>query len=217
MPARIVGVLLFLPVPAVLFLFTRAPFGILPSLGAGILLMLTHRLYARPWALARARARCLWCGADVAAGAAAAQELTLEDPLGRVGWVACRDAHARSSRAVLAWAQRRGGLLKLGILGTLLLFLAWALAAGLGWLGRDAFDDAVAFFRLGIAVTVQPFGWLSTGTEPTEPAEVIRTPFPVHLSALVGLRSVVWLFRLIGLLWLAQGTLHVVQRRGDFA
>ena len=69
MATRLTGVLLFLPVPLVLFLFTRAPLGILPSLGIGIALVLTHRLYARPWALARAHRRCLWCGADIAAWA----------------------------------------------------------------------------------------------------------------------------------------------------
>ena len=85
MPARLAGLLLFLPVPLVLFLFTRAPLGVLPSLAAGVLLVLTHRLYARPWALARARARCLWCGADVSPGTSSVPELVVEDPLGRAG------------------------------------------------------------------------------------------------------------------------------------
>jgi hypothetical protein len=210
-PNRLAGVLLFLPVPLVLFLFTRAPLGILASLGVGIALMLTHRLYARPWALSRARQRCLWCGADVA-GATPGPELVIEDPLGRSGWRACRDAHVRAVRALLAWAQRRGGFLKLGILGTLGVFLAWGLAAGLGWLSRAAFNDAVAIFHLGIAVSVLPLGWLAVRSEPAEGAEVVRSPFPVHLSALVGLRVAVWLFRLIGLLWLAQGALHLAER-----
>ena len=125
-----------------------------------------------------------------------------------------RDAHGRSVRAVLQWADRRSGLLKLGILGTLAAFLAWSLAVGLGWLGRHGFDDAVAFFRLGIAFSVLPLAWLAPGIAPAEPAEVVRSPFPVHLSALIGLRVVLWLFRLIGLLWLIQGSLHVAERMG---
>jgi len=54
MPDRLLGILLFLPVPVVLVLFTRAPLGVGISLALGVGLMLTHRLYARPFALARA-------------------------------------------------------------------------------------------------------------------------------------------------------------------
>lgn len=212
MPKRLVGVLLFLPVPLVLFLFTRAPLGILPSLATGVALMLTHRLYARPWALSRAMTRCLWCGADIATEAASAPTLVLEDPLGRANWRACSEGHARSERAVLAWARSHAGFLQLGILGTLAVFLTWSLAAGLGWLSQNAFGDAVAFFRLAIAATVLALAWLAPRTEPEARAEAVRAPFPIHLSALVGLTSVLWLFRLVGLLWLAQAILHVAER-----
>lgn len=210
------GVLLFVPVPLVLFLFTRVPLGILPSLGIGVALVLTHRLYARPWALSRARQRCLWCGAGVEPTSPSAVELAIEDPWGRASWCACREAHARATRAVLAWAYRHRGWLKPGILGTLGVFLAWAVVAGLRRQDGTAFDDAVAFFRLGVALSVVPLGWLAAraASMPVDPA---RAPFPVHVPALVGLRSVLWLFRLVGLVWLAQGALHVAQRLGLLA
>lgn len=233
MPTRAIGVLLFLPVPLVLFLLTRAPLGILASLGIGILLMLTHRRYARPWALARADRRCLWCGADAApaapaaSGAAAtpgelaapaataaldASRLAADDPLGRVEWRACRAEHARCLVAVLRWVARRGKAISLGILGTLAAFLAWALASGVGWLGRSSFEDAVAFFRLGIAISVLPLGWLAVREADPAPESSLHSPFPLHVPALIGLRAVLWLFRLIGLVWLVQGSLHVARR-----
>jgi hypothetical protein len=207
-PNRLAGVLLFLPVPLVLFLFTRAPLGILPSLGVGVLLVLTHRLYARRWALSNASTRCLWCGADISPDAASTLALVVEDPLGRASWRACDEAHARSERAVLAWSQRHGLFLKVGILGTLVVFLAWALAAGLGWLNREAFGDAVTFFRLAIAVSVLTLATLAPRALLDGRADVVRSPFPVHLSALIGLGFVLWLFRLVGLLWLVQGILQ---------
>ena len=210
MPPRLAGVLLFLPVPLVLFLFTRAPLGILPSLGIGILLMLTHRFYARPWALARAQRRCLWCGADASATPAPAVELAIQDPMGRASWRACGDAHVLAVRAVLAWAARRQAFLKLGILGTLAVFLVWSIASAVRWPIPLAFDDAVAFFRLGIALTVLPLGWLDARTA-AEPAEPLRAPFPLHAPALIGLRSTLWLFRLVGLLWLVQASLHIAR------
>jgi hypothetical protein len=208
-------VLLFLPVPLVLILFTRAPLGILASLGIGILLMLTHRRYARPWALARAHERCLWCGADVAPEPPTldASRLVVADPLGRAEWCACRAGHASRLVAVLRWTAGHAKALSLGILGTLAAFLAWALACGVGWLARPAFEDAVAFFRLGIALSVLPLGWLATRTQ-AGPAETFRAPFPLHVPALIGLHAVLWLFRLIGLLWLVQGSLHVAGRTG---
>jgi hypothetical protein len=209
----VAGALLFLPVPLVLFLFTRAPLGVLASLGLGFVLMLTHRLYARPWALARSAGRCLWCGAKVETAPPLGAELAIEEPAGRTAWRACREEHARPVRAVLAWAAARRGFLNLGILGTLVVFLAWATASGLGWLGHMAFDDAVAFFRLGIALTVLPLGWLAVRALPA-PVEALRAPFPLHAPALIGLCAALWLFRLVGLLWLVQGLLHVARRTG---
>jgi hypothetical protein len=208
---RLAGVLLFLPVPLVLLLFTRTPLGILPSLGIGITLMLTHRYYARPWALVRAHRRCLWCAADVAATSLSAAELVLEDPLGRASWCACREAHARPVQAVLGWAALRRRFLTFGILGTLGVFLAWAAGSQLLAPSRLEDDDAVAFFRLGIAACVLPLGWFSARSDAAT-GEAPRSPFPLHVPALVGLRTVLWLFRYVGLLWLAQGSLHVAQR-----
>ena len=69
----------------------------------------------------------------------------------------------------------------------------------------------MAFFRLGIAACVLPLGWLSARSEAAS-GEAPRSPFPLHVPALVGLRTVLWLFRLVGMLWLAQGSLHVAQR-----
>jgi hypothetical protein len=204
---RIPGLILFLPVPIVLFLFTRQPLGALASLGAGVVLVLTHRLYARPFALARAPRRCLWCGGPVGADAAA---VVLEEPLGRTTWRACGGEHARRLGRALGWAAAHRRFLAAGILGTLALFLALALAAALvraPWLGSD---DAVAVLRLGVAVTVLPLGWLAAARGPAAPTA--RLPFPVHIQALIGTAWVLWLFRLVGLWWLAAGLWHVARR-----
>jgi len=79
---RLLGLLLFVPVPLVLWLFTRAPLGALPSLGLGILLVATHRLYARPFALARADRRCLWCAGAAVSGPA----FSVAEPFGVTTW-----------------------------------------------------------------------------------------------------------------------------------
>ena len=201
---RVAGVLLFLPVPVVLWLFTRQPLGPWASLALGVALMATHRLYARPFALAWADRRCLWCGG----GAGEGPRLDLEEPPGRTSWRACGDGHADRLARTLGWAAQRRLFLAVGILGTLAVFLAGAVAAGRpAWLQPG---DPVALFRLGVAVTVLPLGWLAPASPIPSRAE--RLPFPVHIQALVGTLWVLWLFRLVGLWWLGAGLLHVARR-----
>jgi hypothetical protein len=214
---RLAGLLLFLPVPVVLGLFTRQPLGPWASLGLGALLVLTHRLYARPFALARAGRRCLWCGGPAGEGPG----VVVDEPLGRTSWRACGPAHATVLLRTLGWAAGRSRLLALGILGTMALFLCGAVAAALGrptWLEPE---DPVALFRLGIALTVLPFGWLAPGSltrgarAPASDGRAPRhLPFPVHIQALLGTLWVVWLFRLVGLWWLVAALLHLSRRLG---
>ena len=69
----------------------------------------------------------------------------------------------------------------------------------------------MALFRLGVAVTVLPFGWLRGHARPGRGPSG-RLPFPVHIQALVGTVWVLWLFRLVGLWWLAAGLVHLLGR-----
>ncbi len=206
---RIAGILLFLPVPLVLWLFLARPLGTLPSLAAGVLLMATHRLYARPFALSRSTRRCLWCGRPVGEGPI----LVLEEPAGTTTWRCCAAPHETALRRLLGRAHRWRLFLRAGILGSLLLFLALAVAADRGWAGPLTVDDAAALFRLGVALTVLPLGWLAVPLGPRE-AGRLRPPFPVHIQALIGTWAVLWLFRLVGLWWLLLGTAHLLRRAG---
>jgi hypothetical protein len=204
---RLRGVLLFLPVPLVLFLFTQQPLGPRPSLGIGVAIMLTHRLYARPFALSRARSRCLWCGGSAGEGPG----VDLDEPLGSTSWRACGQSHADLVSRTLGWAGERSLVLRLGILGTLALFLVLSGAAALGRPPGLEAADAIAVFRLGVALTVLPLGWLAPLSGPRR-APGGRLPFPVHLQALLGTVWVLWLFRLVGLWWLVAGLLHLARR-----
>jgi hypothetical protein len=206
---RLLGLVVFLPVPLVLWLFTRAPLGAALSLGVGTLVMLTHRLYARPFARRRAARRCLWCG-----GAASGPALAVEEPGGPTEWRACSDRHAERSTRFLRWAEARALALRAGILGTLAAFLGIAGLAAAGLLSAVTHPDAVALFRLGIAATVLPLGWLSTARAAAPAEAPPRAPFPLHIQALIGTAAVLWLFRLAGLWWLAAGLIHVGRRAG---
>jgi hypothetical protein len=221
---RLAGLLLFLPVPLVLFLFLRLPMGVLPSLCLGLGVMLTHVFYARPFVLSRARQRCLWCGCDLspqgplpakegAPGDAPAEDLriTLQEPRGTTIWSACTPHHHRRLTSTLGYAARHRTRLSLGILGTLMLFLCGAVLLDAGSSSRLTVKDAVAFFQLGVALTVLPFGWLGPHYR-GQSAGPPRLPFPAHIQALIGTLAVLWLFRLVGLWWLIQGAVHVIGR-----
>ena len=207
MSDRLTGFLLFLPVPLVLFLFTRAPLGIGWSLVLGVALMLSHRTYARPFALARASRRCLWCGRGFRGG----PNLVVEEPLGTTAWSTCGEPHRERARRFLAWASDHRRALQVAILGALAAFLAAAALLAAGVAGALTYPDAVNGFRLAIALTVLPLGLVALH-EPASPDRPLRTPFPVHIQALIGTAAVVWLFRLVGLAWLVLAVRHFAAR-----
>ncbi len=207
MPDRLLGLLFFLPVPVVLGLFTRAPLGVGASIGLGVLLMVTHRLYARPFALSRADRRCLWCGGAAGDG----PRVPLEEPSGPTAWHACGEAHRESLTRVFGTAHRWRWFLRAGILGSLALFLGGALLAALRQPGPVTFADTTAAFRLGVSLTVLPFGWFAAALRPRT-AGAIRAPFPVHIQALIGAAVMLWLFRIVGIVWIVQVVLFVVDR-----
>jgi hypothetical protein len=120
-----------LPVPVVLWLFTRAPLGVAGSLGLGLAIMLTHPLYARPFALRHAEAFCLWCGRASDGG----PRFRVQEPSSSTHWRACGTKHAERLAQLLGWADAHARPLQAGILGTLLVFLPLALLADRGRLG----------------------------------------------------------------------------------
>jgi hypothetical protein len=168
--------------------------------------MLSHRLYARPFARTRAARRCLWCGGAVAAGPA----IEIEEPTGTTEWRACSDAHADAVRRFFGWAAAHRMLVQAGILGALAAFLAASAAASLPGAPAHLHADAVNAFRLAISAIVLPLSLLFTRRRAGPPP--IRAPFPVHIQALLGTRATAWLFRLVGAAWLVVGVAYFAGR-----
>ena len=54
---------------------------------------------------------------------------------------------------------------------------------------------------VGIGATVLPLSLLGPYAPPAP--EPLRPPFPVHIQALIGTAAVVWLFRIVGVTWVA--------------
>ncbi|HET9766195.1 MAG TPA: hypothetical protein VFS60_05080, partial [Thermoanaerobaculia bacterium] len=215
---QLLGLALFLFIPLVLFLFVRHPEPVGASLAAGVVLMVGHRFLARPYMEAVRTRKCLWCngrprpqgaplpllvGGRGGAGAGAGRELVA---------VVCT-RHREPAARFLAFLERARLPLRLGIFAPLLLLLAALVAAAFGegrWL-----DPAVALFQglVGITVNVAAFGYLAATPPPlgrgSAPA---RVPFPAHNFFLLGIRNLLWVFRLVGIWWIVVAVLFVLGR-----
>lgn len=192
------GVLLFLFIPLVLFLFVRHPRPVGLSLLAGIVLMIGHRFLARPYMERALPVKCVWCNRVLDPGPETA---TLElRTRGRTLQARCCPPHRPPAAKFFSFLHAWRWPLRLGIFVPLL-FLLTALAASAA--GQPApVEIATAWFKLvvGITVNVAALGYLAAREH--APIEV---PFPVHNFFLLGVRNLLWVFRLVGIWWIWQG------------
>jgi hypothetical protein len=205
---QLLGVALFLFIPVVLFLFVAHPRPIAASLVAGVVLMLGHRFLARPYR-ERARLRkCLWCNRALDAG----ETLALATGSGPLDARVC-PAHRAPAARFFAFVARVGPLLRGGIFLPLLALLVALLVGAAGderWLPL-----AVPLFQLlvGVTVNVAALGYLAA-PPPAEAAPPPRVPFPAHNFFLLGVRNLLWVFRLVGVWWIVRGALGLARQIG---
>ena len=194
------GVLLFLFIPLVLFLFVAHPAPVAASLLAGVALMLGHRLLARPYMERVRLAKCLWCNHVFApAEAAAAEGLELEGG-GAVAPVRCCPGHGEPVARFFAFLHDWRWPLRVGIFVPLLALLA-ALAATAAGLALPLAAITAGFkLAIGVTVNVAAFGYLTAS-----PRAPLRAPFPAHNFFLLGVRTLLWIFRLVGIWWIVVG------------
>ena len=210
----IFGVVLFLFIPAVLYLFVAHPAPVGASVAAGLLLMIGHRFLARPYMLAARPYKCVWCNRVFDEGAGAgrvphrAVELAQGGDAPPLELLACA-AHVERTRRFFAFVDRCRQPLRLGIglpLGLLLGSLV-AYSAGIG----DWTERATALFRLSVGLSVQLAAlgpWLGA------PREQSAAAFPVHNFYLLGVGAILWIFRLVGIWWIVAGGSYWLRAAG---
>lgn len=191
------GVLLFLFIPLVLFLFVRHPEPIGASLIAGVMLMVGHRFLARPYMERALPLKCVWCNRTLPAETGETLELSAGE---RVIHARCCHGHRQPAAKFFAFLQAWRWPLRAGIFLPLLLLLVSLGIAALGW--TVPLPQVTAFFKLviGITVNVAAFGYLAKA-----PRSPLAVPFPAHNFFLLGVRNLLWVFRLIGFWWIWQG------------
>lgn len=192
----LLGILLFLFIPVVLFLFVRHPEPIWLSLVAGVVLMVGHRRLARPYMLRVLPVRCVWCNRIPPAGGDGAETLELRTGGGELR-ARCCPGHREPAARYFTFLHRWRMVLRAGIFLPLLLLLGTLAAVAFG---QDAPLPAVtALFQgvVGVTVNLAAFGYRAV--RPRLPVEV---PFPAHNFFLLGLRNLLWVFRIVGIWWI---------------
>jgi hypothetical protein len=211
--ANLLGLALFLFIPLVLYLLVAHPEPLGASLAAGVALMLGHRFLARPY-LERVRERkCVWCNRFLAAGAARS-EVALRAGENEVRFAAC-GGHEAPALRFLGWVDRLRLPLRLGIGLPLVAHLATLALAAAGRAAPVALATDAFRFLVGLTVSLAALGpWL--GPLPGRTAPPPRSAFPPHNFSLLGIRSILWIFRLVGVWWLvasARGLLAALAGR----
>lgn len=203
-PVYVTGVLLFLFIPLVLFLFVRHPEPVGVSLAAGVVLMIGHRFLARPYMARVLPVKCVWCNRVPFRGARGpedSEDATLElRTRGGTIQARCCPEHRKPAAKFFTFLHAWRWPLRLGIFLPLL-YLLFALAMDAA--GQPApINSATESFKLivGITVNVAAFGYLAVRERSS-----LSVPFPVHNFFLLGVRNLLWVFRLIGLWWIWQG------------
>lgn len=200
------GIALFLFIPLVLYLFVAHPRPVGASLAAGVALMLGHRFLARPYMRRALAGKCLWCNRALAPDTAAE---TLAIRAGRETWTArfCPGHRAPAAR-FFAFVESAAWPLRLGIFVPLLVLLATLAAVALG--RRPWLDPATAtdLFRLSVGLAVNLAAWGCLAARERTP---VRSPFPLHNFTLLGIRALLWIFRLVGIWWIALGLVHLAR------
>jgi hypothetical protein len=204
--ARLTGIALFAFIPLVLVLYLRRPLGLGPSIGLGVAIMVAHRFVARPFMDRGIDRRCFWCGRDLD-GAGVDAPFRSKNAI--VPARACSEGHATDLTAFARTVARGRNVLRVMIVLPVLIYLVNA-ALTLAKLPAIAVDDAVWLFKLPIAAAVVAlsFAWRLGRTMTIEPA----VDFPPHNLFLLGVVNTLWIFRIVGLIWLAQALWLILPR-----
>jgi hypothetical protein len=193
------GVALFLFIPLVLVLFLRQPLGPGWSIATGLAIMVGHRFVAAPWAAKYADVRCLWCGRVGAS-------IPFSVVAGGRTWSmrACSDEHLDRVTRVLSFLYAWRAIVIPLIFAPLAVLLGTSAAAATGW-PHAPIESAASFFRIVVACTVVSAATIPFLVRPAGAGQPLRCPVPIHNLFLLGIRNTLWIFRIVGAWWIADG------------
>jgi hypothetical protein len=195
-PLFLQGAALFAFIPVVLWLFLRQPIGPGWSVAVGLAIMFGHRFVAGPWARRHSLERCLWCGRE----GPPEVEISVSSPGAAWSMAACGPKHLDLCGRFLTFVARARPLIAAGIFVPLALLVAGALAeaAGRPFISHER---NVLIFRTVVATTV--VGTSLAYRSIRAAGGALSSAFPLHNLFLLGIGKTLWVFRIVGVWWLA--------------
>lgn len=197
------GILLFLFIPLVLFLFLRFPLGVGYSFILAITIIAAHRFASIPFMNRFRKVRCLWCGRTSRALAPLAVQCGNE-----IEFQFCNpqsDQCLSNAKRFFDFCSRYKVIFRIGIFLPLVFYLIAMILGEFGvihipveW-GRFIFQ----FFIACSVVAISFFYRL--GNENTSPS----FPFPIHNLFLLGIRNTLLIFRYVGIWWIIAGLIFL--------
>lgn len=204
---QIGGLALFLFIPAVLYLLVVHPEPVGLSLAGALGLFVLHRPLARRYARTALERKCLWCNKGLAAQGGVPLEIVTGALEGREGarvTARCCPHHQTPAARYLSFLDAARLPLRLGILAPLAILVLALAATAIGF--EPDLPAVTAAFQLVISITVNvaanAYPWAPERRPP-------RVPFPLHNFTLLGLRTLLLIFRLVGLWWIVRGSLSL--------
>jgi hypothetical protein len=188
------GIVLFLFIPLVLFLFLKYPVGILPSFGIAIAIMIAHRFIAVPFMNRFRNKRCLWCGRT--SRRRVCQNVQCGSKV--IQFEFCTDGCVNRAKRFFDFCSRNAMQLRAGIFIPLLWYVTTMSldASNVFHFPREWNKFIFQFF---IACTVVTISFLyKLGNETDSP----KFPFPIHNLFLLGIRNTLQVFRYVGIWWI---------------
>jgi hypothetical protein len=197
---HLIGILLFLFIPLVLFLFLRHPFGILSSFAIAIAIMIGHRFAAIPFMNRYKNLRCLWCGRT--------SRSRVQQSVGPIEFEFCQQNCINNARRFFDFCSQYSLLLRAGIFIPLAFYVITMILTAMNLIHFPE-DWNHFIFQFFIAITVVSVSFLyRIGKETTSPS----FPFPIHNLFLLGIQNTLMVFRIVGIWWIVVSLIFVKNR-----
>jgi hypothetical protein len=194
------GLLLFLFIPLVLFLFLKHPFGVITSFVIAIAIMIGHRLVAIPFMNRFKNSRCLWCGKT--------SRTRVKQTVGTIEFEFCQQNCITIAKKFFDFCSRYALLLRAGIFIPLGWYVITMILTALN-LFHFPEDWNHFIFQFFIALTVVSISFVYRIGKETD---TLTFPFPIHNLFLLGIQNTLMVFRIVGIWWIIVSLIFLLHR-----
>ncbi|MCI0442295.1 hypothetical protein L0244_12355 [bacterium] len=197
---HILGILLFLFIPLVLFLFLKHPFGVITSFIIAIVIMISHRFVAIPFMNRFKDSRCLWCGRT--------SRPRVKQTVGPIEFEFCEQNCITKAKKIFDFCSIYTLILRVGIFIPLAWYVITMILTALNLIHFPK-DWNHFIFQFFIAITVVSISFLYRIGKETD---TLTFPFPIHNLFLLGIQNTLIVFRLVGIWWIVVSLIFLLRR-----